>query len=106
MGQFENVTIIKEANIYFEGKVTSRSVIFANGEKKTLGIMLPGTYTFSTGDKEVMEVLAGAMDVKLPESENFITYEAGTSFEVEKNSSFDLIIKEVSDYCCSYIKEA
>ncbi|ADZ82930.1 pyrimidine/purine nucleoside phosphorylase [Cellulosilyticum lentocellum] len=106
MSQFENTTIIKKANVYFKGKVTSHTVILSNGERKTLGIMLPGNYTFSTGDKEIMEVLGGSMDVKLPNSDCFVTYGEGTSFEVEKNSSFDLIIKEVSDYCCSYVKES
>lgn len=105
MSQFEKLTLIKKANIYFEGKVTSRTVIFENGEKKTLGIMLPGEYTFSTGDKEIMEVLGGSMEVKLPGSQTFATYKEGDTFEVPKQSSFDLIIKEVSDYCCSYIKE-
>lgn len=105
MAQFENITIIKKANIYFEGKVTSRTVVFENGEKKTLGIMLPGEYTFSTADKEVMEVLGGSMEVRLPGKEEFATYKEGESFTVPSHSSFDLVIKEVSDYCCSYIKE-
>jgi len=104
MAQFENITIIKKANVYFEGKVTSRTIVFGNGEKKTLGIMLPGDYTFSTGDKEIMEVLGGSMDVKLPSSEIFITYKEGESFTVPSHSSFDLVIKEVSDYCCSSLK--
>lgn len=105
MAQFDNVTIIKKANVYFDGNVTSRTVIFGNGEKRTLGIMLPGEYTFSTGDKELMEVLGGSMDVKLPGSDTFVTYKEGQSFTVPSHSSFELIIKEVSDYCCSYIKE-
>ena len=102
--QFEKVTIIKKANIYFEGKVTSRTVHFENGEKKTLGIMLPGEYTFQTADAEIMEVLGGSMEVKLPGSAEYVTYKEGDSFEVPAHSSFDLIIKETSDYCCSYIK--
>ncbi|MDF2612311.1 MAG: hypothetical protein K0S71_97 [Clostridia bacterium] len=105
MERFENITIIKKANVYFDGKVTSRTIVFENGEKKTLGIMLPGEYTFSTADKEIMEVLGGSMDVKLPGSETFTKYKEGESFIVPSHSSFDLIIKEVSDYCCSYIKE-
>lgn len=105
MAQFENITIIKKANVYFGGKVTSRTIVFENGEKKTLGIMLPGEYTFSTADKEIMEVLGGSMDVKLPGNQTFTTYKEGESFTVPSQSSFDLIIKEVSDYCCSYIKE-
>lgn len=105
MNEFTNVTAIKKANIYFDGNVTSRVVILPDGEKKTLGIMLPGEYDFSTTDKEIMEVLAGSMDVKLPGALNFITYKEGQSFAVEANSNFSLVIKEVVDYCCSYIKE-
>jgi uncharacterized protein YaiE (UPF0345 family) len=48
MSKFENVTVIKEANVYFDGRVTSRVLEFADGSKKTLGIMLPGEYEFGT----------------------------------------------------------
>ena len=40
MSQYDNVSVIKAANLYFDGKVTSRTVVFADGTKKTLGIML------------------------------------------------------------------
>jgi Uncharacterized protein conserved in bacteria len=105
MGEFKNVTAVKKANVYFDGKVTSRTIIFEDGERKTLGIMLPGDYEFGTGDKEVMEILGGAMDVKLPDSDKFDTYKEGDTFIVPANSKFSLIVKEVADYCCSYIKE-
>lgn len=105
MNNFENVTVEKKANVYFDGKVTSRTVIFANGEKKTLGIMMPGEYEFGTADKEIMEILAGQLDVLLPNKEEWITITGGQSFEVPAQSSFKLIIKELTDYCCSYIKE-
>lgn len=105
MSEFKNVTAVKKANVYFDGRVTSRTVIFEDGERKTLGIMLPGDYEFSTHDKEVMEILAGLMDVKLPGSDKFITYKEGETFTVQANSKFSLIVKEVADYCCSYIKE-
>ena len=104
MQEFRNVTVIKKANVYFDGKVTSRTVLFGDGEKKTLGIMLPGEYEFSTGDKEIMEVLGGSMDVKLPGEAAFKTYKEGSSFEVPAKSSFKLVLREVADYCCSYIK--
>ena len=105
MSEFKNVTAVKKANVYFDGKVTSRTVIFEDGERKTLGIMLPGDYEFGTGDKEVMEILGGSMDVKLPDSDKFVTYKEGESFTVPANSKFSLVVKEVADYCCSYIKE-
>ena len=103
MAQFENVTVVKEANIYYDGKVTSRTVQFSNGEIKSLGIMLPGEYTFNTADKEIMEMMSGDLEVRLP-GEDFKQLSTPETFEVPANSSFDLKIKTVTDYCCSYIK--
>jgi len=103
MAKFENVTVVKEANIYYDGKVTSRTVEFADGEIKSLGIMLPGEYTFNTADKEIMEMMSGELDIRLP-GEEWKTLSTPESFEVPANSSFDLKIKTVTDYCCSYIK--
>lgn len=100
--RFENVTIVKKANVYFDGKVTSRTVLFADGTSKTLGFMLPGEYEFSTGSREVMEILNGEMDVLLPDQEEWRTFAAGESFEVPANSSFQLRVKGLVDYCCSY----
>ena len=105
MSEFKNVSVVKKANVYFDGKVTSRTVIFDNSEKKTLGIMLPGDYEFSTADKEIMEILGGSMDVMLPGESEFKTYAEGSSYEVPANSSFKLRLSEVCDYCCSYVKE-
>lgn len=102
---FNNVKLEKKANIYFEGKVTSRTFYLENGEKKTLGIMLPGEYEFGTAEKELMEISAGEMDVLLPDASDWITIVSEASFEVPANSKFKLIVKEVTDYCCSYIKE-
>ncbi len=105
MDQFLNVTIEKKANIYFDGNVTSRTILFENGEKKTLGIMMPGEYEFGTGKKELMEITAGVLEVKLPQNEAWITVLAGQAFEVPANSKFQLIVKELADYCCSYLSE-
>jgi hypothetical protein len=104
MAQFENVTVVKEANIYFEGQVTSRTVLLAGGEKKTLGIMLPGEYEFGTADREVMEILSGELEVKLPGSDEWQDITGGQSFEVPANAKFQLRVKTVTDYCCSYLK--
>lgn len=103
MSKFENVTVVKEANIYYEGKVTSRTVEFQDGSIKSLGIMLPGEYTFGTNEAEIMEIMSGELDVKLP-NEEWKTLSTPETFEVPANSSFDLKIKSVTDYCCSYIK--
>jgi len=104
MTQFANVTADKKANIYFEGKVTSRTLHFADGSMKTLGIMLPGEYTFNTGDKEIMEIMSGEMEVQLPDSQEWIAITGPQSFDVPANSAFHLKVKTISDYCCSFIK--
>ncbi|WP_370261625.1 pyrimidine/purine nucleoside phosphorylase [Limnobacter sp.] len=102
MSKFENVTVVKAANVYFDGKVSSRTVLFADGSKKTLGLMLPGEYEFGTSQKEIMEILAGEMDVKLPGQE-WQTIVGGQSFDVPANDKFQLKVKTPVDYCCSYI---
>jgi uncharacterized protein YaiE (UPF0345 family) len=103
MSQFENVTITKEANVYFGGKVTSRSVLFEDGSKKTLGIMLPGEYEFNTDSKELMEILSGELEVLLPGNSDWRTVVGDESFEVPANSKFQLKVKDVADYCCSFL---
>ena len=103
MGNFENVTVVQKANIYYGGKVSSRTVLFADGTKKTLGIILPGEYQFSTAEQEHMEMLAGSLDVLLPGSNGWVTYAAGQAFDIPANSAFTVLAKEVADYCCAYI---
>ena len=104
MDKFENVSVAKRANIYYGGNVTSRTIVLSNGEKKTLGVMRPGEYEFDTGLKEVMEITEGILEVKLPGSEEWQTFVSGEKFEVPANSKFQLIVKDTTDYCCSYIE--
>jgi uncharacterized protein YaiE (UPF0345 family) len=104
MTQFDGVSVVKAANIYFDGKVTSRTVLFADGERKTLGIMLPGDYEFGTADREVMEILSGELEVKLPGADDWQGISGGEAFEVPANSKFQLRVQTVTDYCCSYLK--
>ncbi|SDF21925.1 pyrimidine/purine nucleoside phosphorylase [Sporomusa acidovorans] len=102
MKQFDHVSVVKKANIYFDGKVTSRTVIFPDGSQKTLGIMLPGEYEFGTAAAETMEILAGEMTVLLPGHTDWLTYRSGDSFQVPAESRFKLKVSVVADYCCSY----
>jgi uncharacterized protein YaiE (UPF0345 family) len=103
MSDFKNVTVVKKANVYFDGKVTSRTVLFADGTKKTLGIMMPGDYEFGTDAAEIMEMLGGQMDVQLADETEWKTYKEGSSFTVPANSKFKLKVPVVADYCCSYL---
>ena len=105
MDRFEQVTIVKKANVYYDGKVSSRAVLFADGTKKTLGIILPGEYSFGTADKEIMEILGGELRALLPGATEWQTFAEGQSFEVPANSRFSCATSGVCDYCCSYIAE-
>jgi len=102
MSQFNNATIVKAANVYYDGKVTSRTVIQQDGSKVTLGIMLPGTYEFGTDGAEIMEILSGDLDVLLPGASEWLKIEGQASFHVPAHSKFSLEIRSVTDYCCSY----
>lgn len=103
MAKFENVTIVKEANIYFEGRVSSRTVLFPDGSKKTLGVMLPGEYEFGTAEKEIMEILSGELEVLLPGADAWKPVRGGQEFTVPASSRFKLKVQALTDYCCSFV---
>lgn len=102
MSEFRNVTIVREANVYFNGAVTSRTVLFADGSKKTLGIMQPGEYEFSTGKAELMEILSGDLEVSIAGGA-WRPVKGGEAFEVPADSKFTMKVKTLSDYCCSFL---
>jgi len=104
MLEFNNVTVVTKANIYFDGNVTSRTIQFPDGSRKTLGIMMPGDYEFSTSDKEIMEIFSGYLDVLLPGTNGWKTIKDGEIFEVPAKSKFSLKVKSVIDYCCSFVE--
>ncbi|AXK49163.1 hypothetical protein CRU87_08575 [Aliarcobacter trophiarum LMG 25534] len=104
MHSFKGVELIKKANIYFDGNVTSRTFIDTDGSKKSLGIMMKGEYLFGTVEAEIMEIIEGHVEVKLKGEKEWKTYRSGSSFEVVANSSFDIKVLEITDYFCSYIK--
>ncbi len=100
--KFESINVVKKANVYYDGKVTSRTVLFPDGTRKTLGIMLQGDYEFETDAEELMEVLGGEMVVQQKGSDEWVTYKEGESYVVPAKSSFKLKIAGFADYCCSY----
>jgi purine/pyrimidine-nucleoside phosphorylase len=103
VSEFQNVTVVKEANIYFDGGCTSRTIVFPDGSRKTLGILLPGEYGFNTGAAELMEILQGELEVLLPGATHWSTVKAGEAFEVPENSSFKVKVTTLTDYCCSFL---
>ncbi len=100
--EYLNATIKHKANVYHDGKVTSRSIVTADGEMKSLGVMLPGTYRFSTEAPEVMEVTQGRCRVKLADEQDWSDYQSGESFNVPANSHFEIEVDELLDYICHF----
>jgi len=103
MSKFEAVNVVKAANIYFDGKVTSRTVEFPGGEIKTLGVMLPGEYKFNTGKPELMEIQSGHLTYCLADESTWHEIHGGQSFHVPGNSYFLLKVTQVADYICSFL---
>jgi len=102
MSQFENVSVVKKANVYFDGKCVSHMVSFADGTRKSVGVILPASLTFNTGAPEVMETVAGSCKVRLKGETGWKTYGEGQSFDVPGNSSFDIEVSEPYHYVCHF----
>lgn len=102
MSQFDNVSVTKQANVYFDGKCVSHTVNFADGTKKTVGVIFPSTLTFNTGAPEIMEINAGVCKVKLAGESDWNTYKAGEKFNVPGNTAFDIETVEMLDYVCHF----
>ncbi len=102
--QFTNVTALAKANIYFDGKVVSHSIVFADGSRKTLGLIYPGSFHFGTDKAERMEIVAGTCRVKLDGRSQTVDYTAGQAFEVPAKSGFSIEVPGgLCEYVCSFL---
>ncbi len=102
MPQYENVSVVKKANVYFDGKCVSHTLHFPDGSRKSIGVIFPGTLTFKTAEPELMEITAGSCRVRLPGDQDWRVCRAGESFSVPANTSFDIEPLETLDYVCHY----
>lgn len=102
MSQFDNVSVVKQANVYFDGKCVSHTVQFADGTKKTVGVILPSSLVFNTGAPEIMETVGGSCKVRLKGESEWKIYSAGQSFSVPGNSSFEIACEEPYHYVCHF----
>ncbi len=101
--QFDRVSVVAKANVYFDGKVVSRSVLFPDGSKKTLGLIYPGSYTFNTDAPERMEITAGTCRARLAGKKEWTTYPGGQAFDVPGKSSFEIAVDSgIAQYICSF----
>src|SRR4030067_154028 len=102
MPQFDNVSVVKKGNVFFDGKCVSHSVLFPDGTRKTVGVILPSTLTFNVSTPELMEITSGTCRVKIGDETGFKTYAAGDQFSVAANSRFVIEAQEGVNYVCSF----
>ena len=102
--EFRNVTAVVKANVYFDGRVVSHTILFPDGSRKTLGLIYPGQFHFGTDQSERMEIVAGACTVKLDGQKSTVAYAAGQAFEVPAKSGFDIAVaSSICEYVCSFL---
>jgi uncharacterized protein YaiE (UPF0345 family) len=102
--EFENVTAVAKANVYFDGKVVSHTLRFGDGSKKTLGLIYAGEFHFGTDAPEQMDIVAGACEVRLDGEQTWTSYQSGSSFQVPGKSGFDIkVASGVAAYGCSFL---
>ena len=103
MNQLSNVSVIAKANVYFDGKCVSHTVLLADGSKKTVGVIMPTTLTFNTDAPERIEGVAGSCRVRLKGESEWKTHGAGESYNVPGHSSFDIeVTGEPYHYICHF----
>jgi len=101
--QFDKVSVVCKANVYFDGKVVSHTILFPDNTKKSVGLIYSGQYTFNTGAPEIMEIIAGTCRARIKGESDWKSYPAGTAFKVAGNSAFDIAVETgIAEYICSF----
>lgn len=100
--RFDAVSVLKQANVYFDGKCVSHTVLLADGTRKSVGVILPATLTFNTGAPERMEIVAGRCRVRQAGANVWLDYAAGQAFDVPGDSHFDIEAVEATHYVCHF----
>ena len=100
--RFEQVSVVKKANVYFGGKCVSHTLLFPDGSRKSVGVIFPSRLTFKTGAPETMEIVAGLCRVRLAGDSAWREYQGGEQFSVAGDSSFDIEAVETVDYVCHF----
>ena len=103
MSDLKNVSIQLKANVYFDGKVISHTVNMPDGSRKTVGVILPGDFSFNTAAAERMDIIAGTCKVRIAGEKEWSVYQGGCGFDVPANSSFEISVTEgIAEYLCSF----
>jgi len=100
--KFDSVTVNTQASVYFDGKCVSHGITFADGTKKSVGVVLPSSLTFNTGAPEIMECVAGGCEYQLAGTSEWLRSTPGHSFNISGNSSFNIRVTEPYHYICHF----
>ena len=101
--QIEQASVKLKANVYFDGKVVSHTLTTKDGERKTVGLIYPGSYKFNTDAPERMDIIAGSARVRQAGEKEWKTYEAGKMFRVSGKSSFEIAVDQgLAEYLCTF----
>jgi uncharacterized protein YaiE (UPF0345 family) len=102
--QFAGVTVFAKANVYFDGGVVSHTILLADGKRKTLGVIQPGSYHFTTGAPELMEIVDGGCRVTIDGTARAHPFPAGTHFTVPGKGGFQIEVESgLCHYICSFL---
>jgi len=101
--EFNNVRLIGPANIYFDGGCTSRTFYDTEGRRKTLGFICKGEYLFSSSAAEVVEIIGGLYEIKLPGESEYTAYGPGGIVNIPAGIEFNVRTDTYVDYVCDYI---
>jgi uncharacterized protein YaiE (UPF0345 family) len=86
--------------VYFDGRV--QSIWFrVSGGNASVGVIAPGSYSFSTDGPEQVIVLTGQLAVKLPR-EGWRTVQAPGAYVVPANSQFEVRAEGDVSYLCRF----
>lgn len=97
-----NVTVVCKANVYFDGRVVSHTVLDGD-RKRTVGIIYPGSYTFNTDSAERMDIIDGTCRVRVAGAADWTEYSAGSCFRVPAKSSFEIAVADgLGQYLCTF----
>lgn len=100
--KIDGVTVTTQANVYFEGRCVSHSLILSDGSRKSVGVVLPATLTFKTDHAETMECVGGACEYLLQGAETWQKVAIGEQFNVPAHSQFQIRVDDAFHYICHY----
>jgi uncharacterized protein YaiE (UPF0345 family) len=101
----DGVSVATRASVFFDGKCVSHQLTFADGSRKSVGVILPATLTFNTGAPEIMECVAGSCEYKLAGTDTWVRSNAGERFSVPGNARFEIRVTAGCDayhYICHF----